>query len=529
MSKKSIFVFFQSLLSTCALLLLLEGVFFVLGFPQGASDFIERTLFQNKLELKKPSGQYRIFVYGESTVQGAGYAPSSTPVKWLEAYLHDFLPGHDIRVVNFGRLGVGSAYIAQAFLDTLQYKPDLAIFYMGHNGFYAENRVESVKRRETEFSARLKGWLHKSRLFSAIARETIKLKIKRHAARTEDTMGEAVIETNASPEDKEKGRITLPGSLVHQENIQFFKENIEKIINAGKEGRIPALFMKPVCNLKNYPPNSSAHLKALSPETLTQWERFYHRGQEACQKGDDLQALEFFEKAFAIDPTYADLTFRLGQLYLQKGELKKAKAFFEQARDSDVVIRRAPKEILDVFTDFVAQEQIPYYFDTEKALISHVPGGILGWPIIEDNVHFSIEGHALTGRALAGEIAKNNWISPRSTWQFDSDRPIEEIKKEFGITDRKVFLNYCSVINYLGHRYDERLEFAQKALNLFPEDPIALRQLAWAYWLKGNNEKAFGDYRQLGKIDSAAFDTVFRAQPELKQAYESSIQNSAIS
>lgn len=507
------------------LLLLLEGVFFALGFPQGTSDFIERTLFQNKLELKKPSGQYRIFVYGESTIHGAGYAPFSTPVKWLEAYLHDFLPGHDIKVVNFGRLGEGSAYIVQAFQDTLQYKPDLAIFYMGHNGFYPENRVEFVKRDEAEFSHRLRKWLHKSRLFSAIVRETIKVKIKRHAARIEDTMGEARIETNTSPEENEKGIITLPGSLVYQENVQFFKENIEKIIKAGKEGRIPILFMKPVCNLKNYPPNSSAHLKALSPETLAQWDRFHRQGQEASKKNNDLQALEFFEKAFAIDPTYADLAFRLGQLYFQKGEIEKARAFFEQARDSDVVIRRAPKDILNVFNEFVAQEQIHYYFDTEKALVSHVPGGILGWPIIEDNVHFSIEGHALTGRALADEIAKNDWVSPRSEWRFDSEHPVAEIKKEFGITDRKIFLNYCSVINYLGRRYDERLEFAHRALDLFPEDPTALRQLAWAYWLKGNKEKAFGVYRQLGKIDPTSLETVFRAQPELKQAYESSIQN----
>lgn len=521
MLKKILFYIFTSLVSTLLLLLLLEGALFTFGFPQGTSDFIERANLQQNLTYRKPAGQFRVFVYGESTVLGAGYAPTSSPVHWLDAYLKDFLPGRDIKVMNFGRLGEGSDFIVQAFQDTLQYKPDLAIFYLGHNTFYPANRVASVKQREAECSYRLRQWFHKSRLISAVIRETIKLKIKRRAQKTVDIMGDARIETVAYPFGKENENITVPGSPLYQENVRYFEENIKKIINSGKKKRVPVLFMKPVCNLKDYPPNLSHHLKTLSPEELTQWEALYRQGQEASQKKDDLLALDLFEKAHAIDPTYADLSFRLGRLYFQKGEIEKALSFFEQARDQDVVIRRANRDILRVLGDLAPQEGT-YYLDTEKVFLPKTPGGISGEPLLEDNVHFSIEGHALAGRAMADEIARNHWIAPRSEWQFNRERPVEEIKRDLGITPRTVFLSYCSVISYLGIRYEERLEFARKAWELFPEDPIALRQLAWGYWLVGDKDKSLDIYRQLGEKDPAALAAVFQAQPEIKQAYEAS-------
>jgi len=491
----------------------------MLGLPQGASDFIERANINQHLTYRKPAGQFRIFVYGESTVHGAGYAPTSSPVKWLDAYLKDFLPGRDIKVVNYGRLGAGSAFIAQAFLDTLQFKPDLAIFYLGHNTFYLENRVATVNEINAKFTSRFKLWLHKSRLVSAIVREVIKVKIRRHSAKPTDVMGTAVIETIISPEENGKDKIALPGSPLYQENVQFFKGNIEKIIGAGKEAHVPVLFMKPVCNLKNYPPNISVHFRNLTGGELEAWDKFYREGLAAAKEKDDFRALDLFEKAYAIDPSYADLSFHLGQLYFKRGDLGEARDFFEQARDHDAVIRRAPKDILNYFDELHSQGEI-HYFDTEKSFLSRTPGGIPGWPLIEDNVHFSIKGQALAARALADEIASRSWIAPRSEWRFHRERSDEEIKRDLGITDKTLFLNYCSVFGYMGRRFDERLEFAQKAIALFPDNPTALRQLAWGYWLTGDKAKALAIYRSLSKKYPDALEAAFRAQPELRTSYE---------
>lgn len=511
------------LLSTLVLFLALEAACYFMGVPQGAGDYIERVILQQNLSLRKPPGQYRIFVYGESTIHGAGYAPASSPVKWLEAYLRDFLPDRDLKVVNFGRLGEESDFIAQSFLDTLQYRPDLAIFYMGHNTFYADNRADFVREREARFINRLRRFLRKSRLVCTLVRESIKFKIRRHAARGVDVMGGAEIETYGDPLKEGDERITVPGSPVYLENIAFFRANVEKILRSGAKSSVPLLFMKPVCNLKDYPPDHSLHLKALTDAELERWSKLYENGKTAVANHDEPSAIGFFEEALTIDPTYADLNFRLGQLYFQQGEIDRAREAFENARDHDTVVRRAPKDILEALAGLTSRDSSPYFL-TEKDLLSRAPGAILGWPLIEDNVHFSIEGQALVGRALAYEIAQNGWIAPRREWQFDRERPMTEIEKELGITPRTVFLNYGSVIGYLGPRYEERLLFSKRASELFPEDPVAMRQLAWSYWLLERKEEALRVYKQLEEKDPAALKAVFAARPEIRQAYEAAAQ-----
>jgi len=521
---KSAFFAVYVFLSAGVLFLLLEGACYLMGLSQGTGDYIERVILQQNLTLRKPAGQYRIFVYGESTIHGAGYAPVSSPVKWLEAYLRDFLPDRNLKVVNFGRLGEESDFIAQSFLDTLQYRPDLVIFYMGHNTFYADNRADFVQKRESQFVNRLRKLLRKSRLVSAFVRESIKLKIRRHALRDADVMGGTAIEYYGDPLKEGDERITVPGSPVYLENIAFFRANVEKILRAGAKASVPLLFMKPVCNLKDYPPDFSVHIKDLDPKDLEAWNRLYENGKKAAADHNEPQAIGFFEEALKTDPVHADLNFRLGQLYFQQGEIDRAREAFENARDHDAVIRRAPKDILEALAELTSRDSVPYFL-TEKALLSRAPGAILGWPLIEDNVHFSIEGQALVGRALAYEIAKNGWIAPRQDWQFDRERPMGEIEKEFGITPRTVFLNYGSVIGYLGPRYEERLLFSKRAYGLFPEDPIALRQLAWSYWLVERKEDALSVYEKLGQKDPEVLKAVFAVRPEIRQAYEAATES----
>lgn len=100
-----------------------------------------------------------------------------------------------------------------------------------------------------------------------------------------------------------------------------------------------------------------------------------------------------------------------------------------------------------------------------------------------------------------------------------------EIEKEFGITPRTVFLNYGSVIGYLGPRYEERLLFSKRAYGLFPEDPIALRQLAWSYWLVERKEDALSVYEKLGQKDPEVLKAVFAVRPEIRQAYEAATES----
>ncbi|MBI4394884.1 MAG: tetratricopeptide repeat protein [Candidatus Omnitrophica bacterium] len=506
---------FQSLIGTVLLFISLEGAFYLVGAPSGASRFAESVIIREHLSPKKSKDEFRIFTYGESTMYGAHYGAVSSPARWLEIYLKDFLPNQKIDVVNFARLGCGSYFIYNTFKQTLAYKPDLAIFYLGHNGFLPGNRKDEVKLEESTFGAYLRRLIQKSRFFSAVYRSWIKLSIQFKTGSNKESDLNA-IETEPStfkPED-----VITKDNPVYWENIEFSKQNIWRILELAKENGIHVLFLKPVCNLKDFSPNHSVHTKELTKRELVEWEKWYANGKFEQNEGHTVNALEFYRKAYAVDPTYADLAFRLGETYFQLGDYRTARRYFEEARDHDAVINRATDDVLKIFEEFQKTEDLQL-IDTKKILAEEAKEGILGEPVIEDNVHFSLKGHFLVGRALANEMAGRNWIAPKEQWRFERERSHEEIANQMGINQDLLISAYLKSIVYFGSRLENRIRFAQKVLELDPKNSEALRHLAWAYWLNGQYAQALEIYKELERVDPDSLSEVFKLRPKIKKAY----------
>ncbi len=508
----------QSLASTLVFLLFLEGACWVVGFPQGAPRYYEGVVVKSKLSPYKPNGEFRIFTYGESSMHGSHYGPTSNPARWLEVYLKDFLPADQkVRVVNFSRMGSGPHVVYQAFHDTAGYRPDLAIFYLGHNQFLPGNRKDQVLAKERKVSYFWKKLMRQSRLYSAMYRLAVGVRYKtKKEDPEEDSIEYKIIETmpwGIGPEN------AVPNNTpAYQENIDFFRQDAEKIARLARKKGIKVIFCKPAGNLKDFSPFMSLHMKEIKPEDLKVWEENYENGKKAEAVGRNSDALLFYNKAYQIDDTYADLNFRMGSLYFKQGELGKAKTLFEAARDYDAIKVRASRDILDIFDQLQAKDQVPV-LDTEKALISEAPGGILGNPVIEDNVHMSVRGHSLLARALVQEIADREWILPKAKWRFDKERGFEEISKELGVNPDLIFAADIKMVPYFGSRYVNRIYFAQKALEIYPGHPKALRHLAWSYWLQGDKDKALEIYLKLNEKNPEALQEVFHNREDIKKAY----------
>lgn len=508
---------FQVLISSLLLFVVLEAAFRIGEAPPGTARFIERIVYQEKLSTQKPKDEYRIFVYGESTFHGAHYAPISSPPKWLEAYLKDFLPERKIRIVNFCRLGRGTDFALNAFRDTLAYKPDLAVFYLGHNDFLYRNRKDWVAAENQKFGKKAEKLIRKSRFVSSISRWIYRSRFKYKREKPEDTIEFGSIEV--SPLTQGAENITPRSKPFYWENVTFFRENILAIHRLARARGVHTLFFKPVSNLKDFAPFHSVHMKELTREELLKWRRLREEGIKK-QKQDKLdEALALLTEAYSVDPTRAKLCFRLGQIYFAKGEFEKAKKFFEEARDNDAIVFRATKDILESYEEFRKKEGLEL-IDTEKILIQEVPSGILGEPVIEDNVHFSLKGHSLVGRALAQEIADRNWIAPEGEWKLDKERSYDEIAKELGIDEELQFSADLRMVHYSGSRYENRIRWAKKALETHPHHPSALRHLAWSYWLDGEVDKALEVYQELKELNPQAFYEVMDHEPGIKEAYE---------
>ncbi len=516
--KNTIASIFRSIIVTVVLVVLLEAFCHLIGIPPYSCNFTETIISKEKLSSQKPKGELRIFTYGESTMHGAHYAPFSSPARWLEAYLKDFLPDKKIKVVNFARLGQDSTFTYETFLQTLAYKPDIVIFYMGHNELLPGNFVHQIQARKKSFHYKFRKLITRSRIVSATLRLWLKSGLSSRARKFEDKMEYTVIE---SPPNGEIGpeNAAHRNSPIYNENIAYFRAKLMTILDLAAEEHVHVLFFKPVSNLKDFAPTYSMNLQSLSPGTLSQWNELFEQGQKMQASGDAEAAAGFYEKAYAIDPTYAELCFRLGQIYFKVGEIEKAQRFFEEARDQDAIVVRATTDIYQVFEELKKTKGLDL-IDMEKIFRPEVPGGIMGEPVIEDNVHPSVKGQSLLGLAAAKEIARMNWIAPREAWRFDRERDFENMAKELGVSPDLQFLADLKLVDYFGSRFDNRLYYAQKALEIYPHNPKALRHLAWTYWLMGDKKKALDTYSALKEIDPAELQTAFRSQPDIQKAFD---------
>ncbi len=507
-------IFRESLLAVVVFFFLAEGACLGLGIAPGMEDFVQAIVIRERLTTYKPQNEVRVFTYGESTMHGAHYGPVSSPARWLETYLKDFLPDRKIRVVNFARLGHGIDYTRLVFQESLYYKPDIAIFYNGHNDFLRNNRLDHVETEHRSFKSSFIALVDKSRFISLIYRQLVRYRMARKKAKQGDLMGHEVIEAETTGV---KGTYdTIRDEEFYRKNVQFFRHTVKDIQALAEKKKVHTLFLNPVSNLKDFAPIGSYHKADLSAENLGSWELFFEQGKQLQKSGQHDAALEKYNQAYALDPVYAELSFRMGQAYYSKAEYGKARQFFEQARDHDLNIVRATSDIQNVLSDLQKRSSIKVV-DTENILKSEAPNGILGLPVVEDNVHFSIKGHQLVGRALAYEIAENGWIAPKTEWKFERERPFKEISEELGINNDLLVSAFIKMADYFANRSVERISYARKAVELEPENPYALRALAWAYWLSGQRQEAAGIYGKLKRVDQKSYTEIMEHFPEVEK------------
>lgn len=514
--KKVFLSIFQILFVTLLFFALLEIVFRFVGAP-GASTFVEKVVLAEKLTPTKTKDEFRIFVYGESTMVGAQHAPQSSPPRWLEAYLTTYLPEKKVRVINFSRMGHGSAFTLDTFRETLHLKPDFTFFYLGHNDFLNGNRKDQLEPERQSLKFKLRKLSQKIFFISAVNRWIIARKVARKKQKLDDSMEYDVIETPPAGIGPENA--TPRNQPFYQENIQFFSQNVGSILKLAQQNHIPVAFFKPVSNLKDFTPFLSTHLRKLNRDDLRRWEAFYEAGLASEAKGNAEAAFGNYFDAYKIDPTYAELSFRLGTLELAKKNYPEAKRLFEEAKDNDTIIFRATKETLDALHGKLKAYHADW-IDTERILGPEIKDGILGEPVIEDNVHFSIKGEALVGRAMANYLAERGFIAGRAAWQFEQEKSYVVMLGDLGINDDVIFGSYLKLVTYYGSRYENRIFYAQKAVELKPKDPKALRHLAWSYWLAGDQAKAKEIYARIKSLYPNEFSDLLKRQPQINGLFK---------
>lgn len=372
----------------------------------------------------KQIGVFRVIVFGESSVTGW---PDE---KWggFPRLLRDRLQknGIQIEIINAGVSGFHSGKIRAVFNQTLALKPDLVVFYMGHNeyGHYLWNRFYL---NIPPFLMKIIAPLTFSHLMMRLTREnqvqmahfvTNPFVFQRHAfIPFGDSWKRARIpQTNLliSPDQKyyrdildKIPKMPAPSwrrSVTNELYLSkfFFRMNMKSMLEECRKRKIPAIVCTVSSNLRDFPPLVNFHGKELSDAELAAFEEGMARAKSFLMARQGPQAELGFKKALSIDPSYAEAHFLLAHACLLQGKRQEAKEHYLLARDLSPAycsVQRAPSSLNELLR-IMAKPPAVTLVDTEQMFFDQSADGIPGLDVFLDNLHPNKKGAELIAKCL---------------------------------------------------------------------------------------------------------------------------------
>lgn len=431
----------------------------------------ERFFNPQTFRMPKPTGLFRIVAFGGSTTYGHPYTAETAFPAWMTTILGDYDPFRTYESINAGGISYASYRVRRLVEELSLVSPDLYVIYSGHNEFL-ESRTFGELLAESPARRRIRSLLHRSRLYSAIARRVAS------AGRGANPTGRTMLGEEVGVTLEEVGGPWLfhRDPVFREGVIRQYRFNIEAIARFCKQKRIPLVLCTIPSNLSGLVPFKSEHRAGLGVGERAAWYRAVNGAREAFAGGDPALALTRLQEAEAIDDRFARLHFLKGEVLRALGRPGEARAAYVRAKEEDIVPVRALEVFNDIVRDVAHHEEIPLA-DIAKRIDVLAPAGIPGESLFVDHVHPYIEGHLEIAWAVL-EAAASNGLLPLSQGQLDANRPVVQAH----LADR---------LAAISPRY--------RALGLY----VAGRTLRWA-----------GLYREAYQLLTEAWRTV-RDEPEL--------------
>lgn len=486
----------------------------------GSYDFIERTIIQQGLKVHKKPGEFRIFLFGESTMHGSFLFPKSTIKKWVELYVEDLLgeeAAKNINIINFGRLGCDSSFMLQSFKDTLVYKPDLVVFYTAHNDFIQlEYRDEILKKASLGKSiGELFQELSKKSVFvSVMKRLAVRAKIKRAEKREKENKDEWYVE--------EEKKFNPGTDLIEPKSSDFKKiqdhweNNVRSMIKTAQRHSIPVVFFESLSRYKDFKPFYSKHSKTLTEVQLKKWQEIFDAAEQSFKEERYFEAMVAYRESLEIDPQYALTLFRLGQCFEKLGDYKKAYDYYINANEFDYSPIRAPK-VVNEFYEQLAVERLKdvYIIPTQKIFDGLSLDGLVNGELVADQLHPTMKGQAIMAKEIVKVISEHHLMKNVMAWNWKNERTFDQLAKKIDIDDDFECSIQLWLANYVGSYCDTAEQYLKKALQLKPQSIRAQSQLAWVYWKAGRKEEAKQIYKSLSEQVPDQAKIFFQNHPDL--------------
>ena len=386
---------------------------------------------------EKPADEFRIFVFGESTVQGNPFSIETSFPTYLQIALNKADSSRQWKVVNCGGVSYASYRLLPVMKECLDYQPDLFVYCGGHNQF-----LEHISFEEVRESAAVTGpalsILSRLRSFRILQRT-----FKGNAT----TVSDPALAAGGSS-------ATLPievNTLLDQQNglekyhrddklaemvARSFAGNLRSMSVITRQNQLPLLFILPPSNLSGCPPFKSEFSAATSATEQNAIRSLLKRGQQLAARHLS-QATTLLEEASRNDPRYALTWYELGQLQLATQEFAAADVSFRRAKDEDVCPLRMTTPLESAMRNAASEESVPL-IDAHELLSRRCRNGIAGDAILVDHVHPSFRGHEDMAISIAEWMVSAGLASAaNTTWKNDA---VQECRNRLLAMDDLYFL-----------------------------------------------------------------------------------------
>ena len=334
---------------------------------------------------------YRVVVAGASTVQGFPHPRRLAAAAFLEAMLQDALPDHQVEVFNLGITSIASFAVAQTLADALPLiKPDAVVVYTGHNEFYG------IYGSHQE---------HRTHLYNTLHYNLMRWRIPQllgglvDALRPDGNASRNLLESLG-----ERGQVPL-ASRRRRLAREDLETNLRRIIALCRSNETPLVLCTLVSNDVGFAPAASG-TPPLTGVPLSQWQTWVDSAATVLTASKITPAeggLAALERAAALWSDSAWLWYLQGRALSQQGKLQEAFVAFVRARDLDTMPWRAPSTYNEVIRSLADAEDV-LLADVEQAFLhASQPKGI-GWELMSDYVHPSVDGQILMARTMLGSL-----------------------------------------------------------------------------------------------------------------------------
>lgn len=312
-------------------------------------------------QVKKPNS-FRIFVLGESAGAGYPFLPTGSFSRYLQLRLALEYPDSKIEVVNCSMTAVNSYTMRDLFPGILEQKPDVILFYAGHNEYYGALGVGSLESFGS--SRRLVNFVISLEQFKTfqLLRNFIKSAVSIFVS-TKQLSGTLM---SRMAQDQYIGL----GSKKYYQGIEQFKGNLHDMLQMAKEKNVPVILGTVASNLKDQYPFVSIK-----------------------EKGNPR----------------ADSVFLQAKLALKNGNFETADSLFRYAKDLDALRFRAPTDINRVISKMGKEFDYPVV-NVDSAFDAESPDHIVGDNLMTDHLHPTLHGYQFIGKLYYNELEKTKLL-----------------------------------------------------------------------------------------------------------------------